>query len=98
MSRRRKRIEKLRSRPSRMLFSVVERILLDFGFRGRSATGSHVWFSKPGVGNIAIPRQGGRFAKRIYLEQVCALLDLDRLDLDRLDELLGADAEVDAED
>lgn len=80
MSRRRKRIEKLQCRPSRMLFSEVERVLLDFEFRGRSA----------------IPRQGGRFAKRIYLEQGCTLLDLDQLALDRLDELLGAD--LDAED
>jgi predicted RNA binding protein YcfA (HicA-like mRNA interferase family) len=76
-----------------MLFSEVERVLLDFGFRVRRTSGSHVWFSKPGVGNIAIPTKSGRYAKRVYLEQVCTLLDLDRLNLDKLDELLGLEAE-----
>lgn len=76
-----------------MLFRDVERVLLDFGFRARQSDGSHVWFSKPGVGTIAIPAKGGRWAKRIYLGKVCMLLDLDRIDLDNLDELLGAEPE-----
>lgn len=93
MTRRRKRIEKLLSRPARMPFQEVERILLDFGFQVRRADGSHVWFSKPGVGNLPIPTTSGRWTKRVYLDKICTLLALDRIDLDKLDEILGAETE-----
>lgn len=89
MSRRRKRIERILQRPTRMRFAEVEQVLEDFGLVRRRTTGSHVWFVKPGVGQIPIPKEGGRWVEHEYLDQVCQLLKLDELDLERLDAILG---------
>lgn len=98
MSRRRKRIERILQRPTRMRFREVVRLLNDFGLRERRTTGSHVFFGKPGVGNIPIPKHGGKWVEHVYLDDVRKLLKLDELDLDALDALLGPELEEEAED
>lgn len=93
MSRRRKRVEKLLQRPTRMRFDEVVQVLEDFGLRRRRETGSHVWFAKTGLGQISVPKNQGRWVEHVYLDQVCRLLKLDELDLDHLDEMLGRERE-----
>ena len=71
-----------------MTFAEVEQILEDFGFRRRGTRGSHNWFHRKGVGQISIPTKGGRWVRQEYLDEVCALLNLDAIGLDQLDALL----------
>lgn len=85
MRRRRKRIEKILQRPTRMRFSEVRAILEEFGMVCMRSKGSHFWFQKTGLGQIAVPKDGGKWVEHVYLDQVCALLKLDELDLDELD-------------
>ena len=90
MSQRRKRIETILKRPTRMTFAEVEQILDDFGMqRRRSKRGSHNWFYKPGVRPISVPKEGGRWVNKVYLDEICRVLDLDSIDLDQLDAILG---------
>lgn len=89
MGRRRKRIEKLLQRPTRMRFEEVVKVLEDFGFAEVRTRGSHVWFAKKGAGQISIPRHEGRWVERAYLDEVRRLLKLDGIDLDDLERLLG---------
>lgn len=98
MSRRRARLEKILRRPTRMRFREVEAILRDFGLKPRKSTSSHVFFAKKGVGQIPIPKRGGRWVDEVYLDDVRKLLKLEELDLDRLDALLGPALSDDAED
>lgn len=72
-----------------MSFAEVSKILEDFGMQCVRSSGSHFWFRKKGVGQISIPKRGGRWVEYVYLEEVCALLKLDELDLDQLDKTLG---------
>lgn len=89
MSRRRKRIEKMLVRPTRMGFAEVEQVLKDFGWEAKRTRGSHVWFSKPDGPQTSIPTKGGRWVEHVYLDKLCRLLNLDEIDLDHLDEVLG---------
>lgn len=84
MSGRRRRVEKILQRPARMRFQEVEAILLDFGYELRRTQGSHCWFDQPGVGRFSIPKDDGRWVKRLYLDRICQILKLDELNLDDL--------------
>lgn len=85
MSRRRKRVEKILRRPTRMTFAEVEKILEDFGMQLYRTKGSHSWFKGAGIGQICVPKAGGRWVEEVYLDEVCRLLKLDEIDLDELD-------------
>jgi len=89
VSRRRKRIEKMLQRPTRMRFDEVEHVLMDFGWVAQRTKGSHVFFAKPGGPRHPIPKAGGQWVEHVYLDKLCRLLGLDALDLDNLDEVLG---------
>lgn len=75
-----------------MRFRDVEAVLRDFGYEARRITGSHVWFAKSGSGSLPIPKAGGRWVTSVYLDQICEVLSLDELDLERLDDVLGPEA------
>lgn len=68
-----------------MRFSEVREILEEFGMECVRSKGSHFWFQKAGLGQIAVPKDGGKWVEHVYLDQVCALLKLDEIDLDELD-------------
>lgn len=89
MSRRKKRVQEMLRRPSRMRFRDVEAVLRDFGYEAHRITGSHVWFAKAGSPPVPIPKSGGRWVTSVYLDQICDLLGLDEVALDHLDDLLG---------
>jgi predicted RNA binding protein YcfA (HicA-like mRNA interferase family) len=63
MSQRRKRIEKILRRPTRMTFAEVEKILEDFGMQLYRTKGSHSWFKGAGNGQICVPKAGGRWVE-----------------------------------
>ncbi|CAA9542609.1 MAG: hypothetical protein AVDCRST_MAG49-967 [uncultured Thermomicrobiales bacterium] len=71
VSRRRKRVETILRRPTRMRFAEVEQVRRDFGMLPRRTAGSHVWFAKKGIGQIPIPKSGGKWVEYEYLDQVC---------------------------
>lgn len=85
MTQRRKRVEKILRRPTRMTFAEVEKILEDFGMQLYRTKGSHSWFKGAMIGQICVPKSGGRWVEEVYLDEVCRLLNLDDVDLDQLD-------------
>lgn len=82
VSQRRKRIEKILSRPTQMTFAEVEKILEDFGLQCVRTKGSHHFFRGGGVGPIVVPTVNGRWVATEYLDQICVHLGLDTIDLD----------------
>jgi predicted RNA binding protein YcfA (HicA-like mRNA interferase family) len=68
-----------------MTFAEVEQILRDFGMHPVRTKGSHPWFKGAGIGQIPIPKAGGRWVEEVYLDDICRLLKLDELDLNELD-------------
>lgn len=76
MSRREKLIEKIRARPPEADFSDVRRLLEMHGWTLDRERGSHAYFVKESQ-QISVPRVGGRKVKRIYLDKICTLLDLE---------------------
>lgn len=76
MSRREKLIEKIRARPPEADFKDVRRLLEMHGWRLDRERGSHAYFVN-GSQQVCVPRVGGRMVKRIYLDKICTLLDLD---------------------
>jgi predicted RNA binding protein YcfA (HicA-like mRNA interferase family) len=72
-----KLIEKIRARPAEADFGDVRRLLESFGWSERPGKGSHTVFKKPGYRSITIPTVSGRKVKRVYLDQICRILELD---------------------
>lgn len=85
VTQRRKRIEKILQRPTRMSFKEVEQILEDFGMTCVRSKGSRHVFKGANRGPIIVPKSGGKWVAERYLDEVCIVLDLDSLDLDLLD-------------
>lgn len=77
MTRLEKLIERIRARPPEADFADVERLLEAFGWRNVRQTGSHAAFKKRGERTIIVPIKGGRKVKRVYLDEICRLLELD---------------------
>ena len=86
MSRRKKLIEKIRARPVEAEYSDVERLMKDFGWTLDRTKGSHAIFTKPGWYPMSVPTKHARKVKRIYLDKICELLELDDIDLDTLED------------
>jgi len=86
VARRKKLIEKIRSRPVEANYGDVKRLLEDLGWVWERAIGSHNHFVKPGELPMTIPTKHGRKVKRSYLNMICDRLELDELDLDNLED------------
>lgn len=77
MARHEKLIERIRARPPEADFSDVRVLLEAYGWSLGRERGSHTTFIKPGERSITVPKVGGRKVKRVYLDQLCAILGLD---------------------
>lgn len=81
----RRRIERILNLPPEADFSDVRAILRYFGWQERQGKGSHVIFRSPdGSERLTIPVHGRR-VKRVYVQQLCEVLDLFSIDLDTID-------------
>lgn len=72
-----KLIERVRARPPRARFSDVQSLLEAFDWELGRERGSHVTFVKAGERPIVVAKDGGRWVKRVYLDQLCERLGLD---------------------
>lgn len=72
-----KLIERIRARPPKARFNDVQVLLEASGWRIRREQGSHVIFIKPNELPIVVAKEGGRWVKRVYLNDVCERLGLD---------------------
>lgn len=77
MTRLEKLEDQIRARPPRALFSDVQRLLEAYGWRVGRERGSHVSFVNDGEGTLPIPKDGGRWVNRVYLDAICERLGLD---------------------
>lgn len=77
MARVEKLIEQIRARPPQVRFADVEALLEAFGWSKGREKGSHVIFTKVGERPITVPKDGGRWVKRTYLDLLCERLGLD---------------------
>jgi predicted RNA binding protein YcfA (HicA-like mRNA interferase family) len=72
-----KLIRQIRARPPQARFSDVQALLVALGWRLDREKGSHVVFVKDGEFPITVPKAGGRWVKRVYLDQIAERLGLD---------------------
>ncbi|MHB1414449.1 MAG: type II toxin-antitoxin system HicA family toxin [Chloroflexota bacterium] len=72
-----KLIARIKARPPRASFADVETLLRTFGWQLAREKGSHVTFTKAGEFPIVVPKEGGRWVKREYLDDICGRLHLD---------------------
>jgi predicted RNA binding protein YcfA (HicA-like mRNA interferase family) len=77
MSQLEKLIERIKARPSEADFADVVKLLEAYGYEKKRQEGSHVSFKKVGARTITVPLVSGRKVKRVYLEKLCELLELD---------------------
>ena len=77
MTRRAKLIERIRARPPQARFSDVRALLEIEGWRKDREKGRHVTFVKDDEPPITVPKEGGRWVKRGYLDLICKRLRLD---------------------
>ena len=78
MTKREKRIARIRARPVEADVEDVQWILEEFGWIRRGEEGSsHLVFEKDGEYPMSIPVKGGQRVKRRYIEMVCNRLNLD---------------------
>ncbi|MBP8950465.1 MAG: hypothetical protein KBG73_16595 [Candidatus Promineofilum sp.] len=75
MSKRQKRLEKIRSNPLNVRFEELDRLLVDYGFQRRQPGGgsSHYIYVRGGT-RITIPMNRPHL-KAIYVKQVVKLLE-----------------------
>ena len=75
MTRRQKRLEKIRSNPLNVRFEELDRLLMDYGFQRRQPSGgsSHYIYIRNGI-RITIPMNRPHL-KAIYVKQVVKLLE-----------------------
>ena len=81
----RRRIERILSLPPEAEFSDVRAIMMYFGWQERQGKGSHVVFRSPNETEHLVFPVHGRRVKRIYIQQMCRVLDLYNVDLDTID-------------
>ena len=70
-------VARIRARPPQARFRDVQALLEAFGWRLARERGSHVTFAKEGERSIVVPKEGGRWVNRTYLDQICERLGLD---------------------
>ncbi len=72
-----KLIQSFLAQPSEARFEDVRYVLKAFGFLEKRSRGSHHSFENA-VGNvIVIPKKGGQKVKRIYIQRIVELLELE---------------------
>lgn len=76
MTRRDKLVERIVRRPPDASFEDVRHVFVMYGWTHARTKGSHASFTKIGERTQVIPVHGGR-VRRIYLDRVCELLELD---------------------
>jgi predicted RNA binding protein YcfA (HicA-like mRNA interferase family) len=72
-----KSIERIKARPSEADFNDVRRVLEAFGWVQARQKGSHLSFTKPGAPTVVFPLYGRTKVKRVYLEEICAIIGLE---------------------
>lgn len=73
-----KLVKRLKARPVEASFDDVRKVLEAYGWKLRNHSGSHANFKKPGDERLfTVPLVGGRRVKRVYLDLLCELLELD---------------------
>ena len=73
MTKRDKRIERMRQNPKAVRFEELDLVLLDVGFQRRQESGNHVVY-RLGEYRFTIPKHRP-FVKEIYVKQVLQVLD-----------------------
>ena len=77
MSRRDKLIEQFLRYPPEVQFDDVEYLLGCFGFEEKTVKGSHHTFRNGEGLKITVPKKGGKRVKRVYVQQIVKLLNLE---------------------
>lgn len=76
MSKLEKLIEQLLKQPPEVRFEDVCYLLEAFGFEETRSKGSHHSFRDSHGRKITVPKKGGQKVKRIYVQQIIELLNL----------------------
>jgi len=77
MSQLEKLVAKFLREPPEVRFEEVVTLLEAFDYRQHPARGSHFAFVKPGARPITVPTEKGRRVKRVYLQRINELLELE---------------------
>lgn len=77
MSKLKKLVLKFLKLPPEVRFEDVVYLLEAFGFEEKRSKGSHHTFSDSQGRTITVPKQGGQKVKRVYLQQLIELLNLE---------------------
>ena len=81
MGKREKLIEQFLRLPPEVRFDDVEYLLECFGFEEQRVEGSHHTFRNSEGMKITVPKKGGQTVKRVYVQQIIKLLNLENDDL-----------------
>jgi len=77
MSQLEKLVTKFLREPAEVRFEEVVKLLEAFGYRQHSVKGSHFTFVKLGARPITVPTEKGRRVKRLYVQRINELLELE---------------------
>jgi predicted RNA binding protein YcfA (HicA-like mRNA interferase family) len=77
MSRLGKLVEQLLREPPEVRFEDIYYLLTAFSFEEKRSKGSHHTFRNADGIKITVPKKGGKMVKRIYVQQIVALLKLE---------------------
>jgi predicted RNA binding protein YcfA (HicA-like mRNA interferase family) len=72
-----KLIQSFLAKPPEVRFEDVRYVLEVFGFQEKRSRGSHHSFEHESGEVIVIPKKGGQKVKRIYIQRIVELLDLE---------------------
>ena len=72
-----KLVSKFLREPPEVRFEEVVRLLEAFDYRQHLKRGGHFTFVKPGARPITVPTEKGRRVKRVYVQRINELLELE---------------------
>ncbi|NJN75937.1 MAG: type II toxin-antitoxin system HicA family toxin [Synechococcaceae cyanobacterium RL_1_2] len=78
MGKREKLIAQFLKQPPEVSFDDVRYLLKTFDFEEKSVKGSHHTFRNSKGLKITIPKKRGKMVKRVYVQQIIKLLNLDK--------------------
>ncbi|TVQ53218.1 MAG: type II toxin-antitoxin system HicA family toxin [Spirulina sp. DLM2.Bin59] len=78
MTKREKLIKKILRDPVDVRFDDVQYLLKSFGFEEKRSNGSHHIFRNTEGLKITIPKKGGQRVKRVYVQNIIKLLNLEK--------------------
>jgi predicted RNA binding protein YcfA (HicA-like mRNA interferase family) len=70
-------VKQLLREPTEVRFEDIYYLLTAFGFEEKRSKGSHHTFRNADGIKITVPKKGGKMVKRIYVQQIVALLKLE---------------------